>query len=181
MDEVDSFSELVGRLTQVPLHPEIELAVAPAPGRLAPYAHAITAEIGDDPQLGSGRFVLLHDPARPPAWESDTRVVVYVEADVEAELAQDQMLTDVGWMWLQESLVDCGYTALGGTVTGVRSTSYEALAPRGHETTVQIRASWSPLQLSDVDDHFHAWLALMQTCAGLAPYDPSITRIGDSR
>lgn len=177
---MDAFAEQVSRLAAVPVHPDITLETAPAPGRLAPFAHAITAEIGEDPVLGSGRFVLLHDPARPDSWESDTRIVVYVEADVEAEMAEDHMLTDVGWMWLREALDDCAYTALGGTVTGVRSTSYEALAPRGHETTVQIRASWSPLRLTDVSDHFVAWLALMETCAGLAPYHPDVTRIGDS-
>ena len=145
-DPQAAFDEAVACLPADSVRPDITLAAAPAPGRLAPYSHALTAEIGTDPEVGSGRFVLLHDPARPGAWESDTRVVVYVEADIDAEMAEDQLLTDVGWTWLQECLVaaEVPFAALGGTVTAVRSTSFEALSARGHETTIQIRASWSP-------------------------------------
>lgn len=180
IDVSDQFASAVSGLTAVGVRPDIAISVAPAPGRLAPYAHAVTAEIGD-PEVGSGRFVLLHDPQRPESWEADTRVVVYVEADVESEMVNDQLLTDVGWSWLQESLTDnhAQYRALGGTVTAVRSTSYEALAPRGHESTVQIRASWSTEGLGGVDAHFAAWVALMEICADLPPYHPDVTRIGD--
>ncbi len=180
-DPQAAFDEAVACLPADSVRPDITLAAAPAPGRLAPYTHALTAEIGTDPEVGSGRFVLLHDPARPGAWESDTRVVVYVEADIDAEMAEDQLLTDVGWTWLQECLVaaEVPFAALGGTVTAVRSTSFEALSARGHETTIQIRASWSPAGLPDLPDHFAAWVALMELCAGLPPYYPGVTRIGE--
>jgi hypothetical protein len=176
----DQFETAVGRIDAVQVRPDILTSTGPAPTRLAPHAYACTAEIGD-PEIGSGRFVLLHDPSRPPSWESDTRVVVYVEADIDEEMAEDQLLTDVGWTWLQEALAEAGvrYTALGGTVTAVRSTSYEALQTRGHEATVQIRASWSPAGLSDITDHYGAWVALMELCAGLPPYHPGITRMSD--
>lgn len=173
------FSHAVQRLSEVTIRPDLTLTVAPAPGRLAPYAHAVTAEIGVDPEIGSGRFVLLHDPSRPAAWGTDTRIVIYVEADIDPEMAADQLLTDVGWAWLQESLEAERFDALGGTVTSVRSTSYEALSTRGHETSIQIRASWSPYGLDDLKGHFTAWLLLMETCAGLPPYHPEVTRLGD--
>lgn len=180
MSADDDFAAALDALNSLPVRPDITITAAPSPTRLAPHAHACTAEIGD-PEVGSGRFVLLHDPQRPPSWESDTRVVVYVEADIDAEMAEDQMLTDVGWTWVQEALaaVDVRYVALGGTVTAVRSTSYEALAARGHETTVQIRASWSPVAVEDAHAHYEAWVALMELCAGLPPHAPGITRIGD--
>ncbi len=175
-----AFDAAVAEVQALEVRPDIVLAAAPAPGRLAPHAYACTAEVGD-PETGSGRFVLLHDPARPAAWESDTRVVVYVEADIDAEMAEDQLLTDVGWTWLQESLAaaEVAFTALGGTVTAVRSTSYDALAARGHEALIQVRASWSPLAMTDVPAHFQAWLGLMELCAGLPPHLPGITRIGE--
>lgn len=178
--EVPTFDAAVAAVEALEVRPDVVVTAAPAPGRLAPHAYACTAEIGD-PEVGSGRFVLLHDPAHPAAWASDTRVVVYVEADIDAEMAEDQLLTDVGWTWLQESLAasEVPYTALGGTVTAVRSTSYEALAARGHEAMVQVRASWSPLGLSDVPGHFEAWLGLMELCAGLPPHHPGVTRIGE--
>lgn len=180
MDVQERFAAATTTLEAYSVRGDILTSTAPAPGRLAPYAYACTAEVGD-PEIGSGRFVLLHDPSRPASWESDTRVVVYVEADIDSEMAEDQLLTDVGWAWLQEALSEqeVGYTALGGTVTAVRSTSYEALAARGHETTVQVRASWSPRDLTDIEGHFAAWIGLMELCAGLPPHHPGITRLGD--
>ncbi len=180
-DAARRFDEAVSGLATDDVRPDILLSAAPAPGRLAPHAHALTAEIGTDPELGTGRFVLLHDPSRPASWESDTRIVVYVEADIDAEMAEDQLLTDVGWAWLQESLeqIHGRYAALGGTVTAVRSTSFEALSARGHETSIQVRASWSPADLADLPEHFDAWIGLMELCAGLDPYHPDVTRIGE--
>ncbi|HRY09387.1 MAG: DUF3000 family protein [Actinobacteria bacterium] len=181
MSEEPAFEEAVARMGADEVRPDIVLTAAPAPGRLAPFAHAVTAQIGTDPEVGTGRFVLLHDPARPASWESDTRVVVYVEADIDAEMAEDQLLTDVGWTWLQECLAaaEAPFTALGGTVTAVRSTSFEALSARGHETSIQVRASWSPSGLVDLPEHFTAWISLMELCAGLDPYHPGVTRIGE--
>lgn len=176
----EAFSTATDSLVGVVVHPEIVVTEAPAPKRLAPHAYAVTAEVGVEPEVGSGRFVLLHDPSRPESWQSDTRVVVYVETDIDPEMAADQLLTDVGWTWLQESLGDVAYTALGGTVTAVRSTSYDALATRGHETSIQIRASWSPAALEGIAGHFAAWLELISVCAGLPPHHPDVTRIGES-
>lgn len=180
MTASDTFDGALAALQALTVRPDVLVSQAPAPGRLAPYAYACTAEVGD-PEIGSGRFVLLHDPARPAAWESDTRVVIYVEADVDAEMAEDQLLTDVGWTWVQESLAaaEVPYVALGGTVTAVRSTSYEALSARGHEAMIQVRASWSPTTLGDVTAHFEAWLGLLELCAGLPPHYPGVTHIGD--
>ena len=175
------FTDAVESLATLQVRPDIVLTEAPAPSRLAPHAHAVTAEIGLDPSIGTGRFVLLHDPARPAAWEADTRLVVYVEADIDPEMAEDQLLTDVGWTWLQECLQEAGVpiVALGGTVTAVRSTSFEALSARGHETSIQIRASWSASGLQDLDAHFNAWVSLMEVCSGLPPFHPDVARIGD--
>lgn len=176
----EDFAQALDAVSAVPVRPDVVITQSPAPHRLAPHAYACTAEIGD-PEIGTGRLVILHDPSRPPAWESDTRVVAYVEADIDSEMADDELLTDVGWTWVQEALAEAGasYAALGGTVTAVRSTSYEALSARGNETTVQIRASWSPVALGELPAHFLAWVALIEMCAGLPPYAPGITRIGD--
>ncbi|HPE13694.1 MAG: DUF3000 family protein [Actinobacteria bacterium] len=181
MDVSEAFEAAVAQVYSLDLRPEIRLSEAPAPSRLAPHAHALTAEIGADQSVGTGRFVLLHDPSAPAAWQADTRLVVYVETDIDSEMAEDQLLTDVGWAWLQECLAaaEVPYAALGGTVTAVRSTSFEALSARGHETSIQIRASWSALGLEALDDHFSVWIALMEMCAGLPPYYPGIARIGE--
>lgn len=180
MGAQEDFAVAVEDIAALDVRPDVVITVAPAPTRLAPHAYACTAEVGD-PEIGSGRFVILHDPARPAAWQSDTRIVAYVEADIDSEMAEDQLLTDVGWTWVHEALSDseAAFAVLGGTVTAVRSTSYEALSARGHETTVQIRASWSPASLDHLDAHFQAWIALIEMSAGLPPHAPGITRIGD--
>lgn len=180
MGAEEDFAAAVDAMSGQRVRRDVVITVAPAPSRLAPHAYACTAEVGD-PEVGSGRFVVLHDPAKPASWQSDTRVVAYVEADIDPEMAEDQLLTDVGWTWVQEALTDteATFTALGGTVTAVRSTSYEALSARGQETTVQIRASWSPSSLADLSAHFLAWVAMIEMSAGLPPDLPGIPRIGD--
>lgn len=180
-DTADDFARAVATLIEHHVRPDIIVSEAPAPGRLAPHAYAVTAEVGVDPEIGSGRFVVLHDPSTPAAWGSDTRIVIYVEADIDPEMAQDQLLTEIGWAWLQDCLagLSAPVSALGGTVTAVRSTSFESLSARGHETSIQIRASWSGSGLPDLSEHYAAWIALLELCAGLPPYHPDVTRIGD--
>ena len=64
-----------GRSTQVHaarVRPEIVLTEVAPPARIAPYAVALTADVmagagGDDEELATGRFVLLHDPDRARA------------------------------------------------------------------------------------------------------------------
>ena len=78
--------------------PEMCVEEGPAPQRLAPHAVALTAEfIEDDEELASGRFVLLHDPDGVEAWEGHFRVVVFIKAVLEPDVAADPLLTGVGW------------------------------------------------------------------------------------
>jgi len=91
-----------------------------------------------------------------------------VEADLEAEMAVDPLLSDVGWAWLTEALGTAPYRNLGGTVTRVASQSYGALADRAVEGTVQLRASWTP-DSGDLAPHVVAWAELLCTLAGLPP------------
>ena len=96
------------------------LSEVPAPRRLAPHALAVAAEVErDGEEVASGRFVVLHDPAGQEGWRGDTRVVSFVQADVEPEMAADPALAQVGWSWLSDALSGRGlrHTAAGGTVT----------------------------------------------------------------
>ena len=71
---------------------------------------------------------------------------------MEADLAGDSLLPEVGWSWLQESLDDAAaeHWALGGTVTRVQSESFAEMATREPEGRVQIRASWTAGDLSEL-------------------------------
>ena len=166
---------------------ELNVEEAPAPQRLAPFAVALTAEILDpDPNQGedlaSGRFVLLHDPDGVDAWAGTFRVVSFVRAILEPDLAGDPLLGSVGWSWLVESLVTCGapHTAIGGTVTRVNSESFGALQSdvggEGIRGQIEIRASWTPVGDPDeLSQHALAWSSVMSTAAGLLPAPVSLT------
>jgi hypothetical protein len=154
----------------------LELEEVPAPKRLAPYAVAVSAEVGrGDEQVASGRFVVLHDPAGQDGWRGDTRVVAFVSADVETEMAADPALAQVGWSWLTDSLRDreAAHTAAGGTVTRTVSCRFGQLEDAEEASEVEVRASWTPLPGSDgtidLGVHLLAWCDLLCATAGLPP------------
>jgi hypothetical protein len=158
----------------------------PAPKRLAPYATAIAATVQrDDADVAWGRLVLLYDPDGQQGWEGFFRLVAYVRADVEPEMAADPMLGEVGWSWLSEAL-DMhvpGYAVPSGTVTRVITEGFGAKRDELPLTGFELRASWSPVGpdgprgsagLSDLDTldlsaHIAAWCDCMSAAAGLEP------------
>ena len=99
------FGDALEVLRRLQYRPEFVVQEAPAPARLAPFAFAQTVdvELGDD-IVASGRLVVLHDPAGQPSWQGRTRVIAYIDADVELEVAADPVLPEVGWSWLREGL-----------------------------------------------------------------------------
>lgn len=151
--------------------PEICLEEIAAPQRLAPYAFALSAEIprGDD-EAASGRLILLHDPVGHEGWQGTLRLVTYVSAALEPEIATDQMLPEVGWSWLIDALDshDAGYRAIAGTVTQTLSTRFGDLASGAPAADIEIRASWTPVG-RDLEPHVTAWCAVLASTAGLPP------------
>jgi hypothetical protein len=166
----ETFTRAVSARRQVKPREEIELAEVPAPSKLAPYSFALGASVlrrGEE--VTTGRLILLHDPAGHEAWEGDTRLVCYVQAEVEDDLAGDALLPQVAWGWLIDALdthTD-GYRAIGGTVTQTTSSRFGGL--HGPTTTdLELRASWTPLRVP-INDHLEAWCALLASTAGLPP------------
>ncbi len=154
----------------------LALTEVPAPRRLAPYSVAFSAEVlVDGEDVATGRFVVLHDPAGQPGWRGDTRVVAFVSADVDAEMARDPALAEVGWSWLTDALRDRGapHTAAGGTVTRTASLTFGLVEDPEETNEVELRASWSPLHAEngslDLGVHLLAWCDLLCLTAGLPP------------
>jgi hypothetical protein len=154
----------------------LELHEVPAPRRLAPHAVAFSAEVSKDgDEVATGRFVVLHDPAGQDGWRGDTRVVAFVSADVDAEMAGDPALAEVGWSWLKDSLDErrAQHTAAGGTVTRTASLTFGLVEDPQETNEVEVRASWSPLHESDgsldLGVHLRAWCDLLSMTAGLPP------------
>jgi hypothetical protein len=175
----EPFRSALASLRRLRVRPEVTLEETPAPQRLAPYSVALSADVrsGDD-EIGSGRLVLLHDPAGHDAWEGTSRLVTYVRADLDAEMAADQLLPAVGWTWLLEALDrhEVRYAAASGTVTRMTSESFGAMAGRPPAADIEIRASWTPLD-DDLAPHLAAWCDLLCATAGLPEVPPGVSAL----
>ena len=172
---------------------DLQFEDVPAPKRLAPFATAIAATIQrDDADVAWGRLVLLYDPDGQQGWDGFFRLVAYVRAEVEPEIAADPLLGEVGWSWLSEAL-DAhvpGYAVPSGTVTRVITEGFGAKADELPLTGFELRASWSPagpegprgssgprgagqrqsdLGLLDLSAHIAAWCDCLSAAAGLEP------------
>ncbi|MFW6599762.1 DUF3000 domain-containing protein [Propionibacteriaceae bacterium Y2011] len=175
-----AFDRAVADLGAALWRPELVVEEIPSPQRIAPYSAAITADVivsGDD--VGTGRLILLHDPAGNSAWEGTFRCVTFARADVDAEMVSDPLLPHVGWSWLTDSLAnhEAGYAEPSGTVTSVSSESFGQMADEPARAEVEIRASWTP-ELdaggNGLTAHLEAWADLLCTVAGLPPLPPGV-------
>lgn len=177
----ETFTRAVAGLRPVPPRPEISLDEVPAPQRLAPYAFALGGTVlRHGEEVATGRLILLFDPACPEPWEGPLRLVTYVTAELEPELAADALLPAVGWSWLVDALETQGasYTAIGGTVTQTLSTRFGELAGPPATADMEIRASWTPLD-DDLRVHLLGWCELLASTAGLPP--PGVTALPERR
>lgn len=168
----DTFARAVDVLRSTRPRREIIVTELPAPQRLAPYSYAMGAEVqpAGVEEAASGRLILLHDPAGQEAWEGELRLVCYVTAELEPDLAADQLLPEVGWSWLTDALAAhaADHTALAGTVTQTISTRFGELTGPPPAADLEIRASWTPVG-GELAEHLAAWWALLASAAGLPP------------
>ena len=155
--------------------PELTIGEIPAPGSLAPNSIALSADVipaqhGIDSPLGTGRFVLLHDPSAPDAWGGEFRVVCFAQSPLDRDMAVDLFIADVAWSWLVEALDSAGakYHAASGTATKILSTGFGELESQGDGAVIELRASWTPLD-DEIGPHVEGWSELLCMLAGLPP------------
>src|SRR6476661_10002034 len=87
------FRDAVARMRAARLRPEVFCEEMPAPQRIAPHASALSADVTvDGVDVGTGRIILLHDPAGNDAWSGTFRCVAYARAEVDLDLITDPML-----------------------------------------------------------------------------------------
>ncbi|SCL50271.1 Protein of unknown function [Micromonospora citrea] len=177
----ETFARAVAGLRSAAPRPEIVLEEVGAPQRLAPYAFALSATVArDGDEVAGGRLILLHDPAGHEAWQGTLRLVTYVTAELEVDLAADPLLPGVGWTWLTDALDahEADHRAIGGTITQTLSTRFGELAGPPAAGDIEIRASWTPVD-DDLAPHLLAWCALLASTAGLPP--PGVTALPGRR
>jgi hypothetical protein len=167
---------------------ELEFHPEPAPRKLAPFATALAAAVrGGDADAGWGRLVVLYDPAGQRGWGGHWRVIAYVRAELEPELAGDPLLGPVGWSWLTEALDASadGHQQLSGTVTRVVTEGFGAKEAEPVAIGFELRASWSPAgphgALPALGGHLTAWAECLCTAAGLPPVPAGVAVLRPTR
>ncbi|WP_313814265.1 DUF3000 domain-containing protein [Glutamicibacter sp.] len=194
-----AFALALEELSQAKVRKELHFTEIPAPGRLAPFALALSGdvlesavpghgrsnkELGRTPflkpaeQLATGRFILLFDPAGQELWGGQFRIVTYIRARLENEMGQDSMLASVAWSWLEETLSErnARYHSAGGTATRVISESFGNLVGEQDYIDIELRASWSP-DPENLGVHLSAWADMVCTFAGLPPLPEGVQQL----
>jgi len=182
-----AFAAAVDAVRRAERRPELVITEIPAPGSLAPYAIALAADVnprrhGSDSDFGTGRFILLYDPAEPEEWGGAFRVVCFAQAPLETEIGLDPFLAEVAWAWLVDALDSRGaaYTAASGTATKIISCGFGELARQGDGAQIELRASWTPLEAS-VEAHVAGWGELLCMLAGLPPVAEGVSLLSARR
>lgn len=181
---ISDFERAVAEIRAIKTRPEIAFEEVPAPSKLAPFAVAFNVEVDSDSQgSATGRFVLLHDPSGQDGWSGEFRCVTYARATIDAEMANDPLMCDVGWAWLMDSLRkhQCDYVAPSGTVTRVASVAYGMMADRDDDSEVEVRASWTPVGGKNIAEHMKAWLESLELACSLEPIPEGVTSISQRR
>lgn len=197
---------------------EVVFENQPPPRKLAPFAAAVGATVyapepgsravqpDTDDEIGWGSFVLLYDPAGQTGWDGAFRIIAYVRADLEPEIAADPLIGQVGWSWLTEALDAraAGYRQPSGTVTRVVTEGFGAKQGEPVSTGFELRASWSPggpaavgpravagdagaqagppdLALPDLGGHIAAWCDALCMAAGLPPLPAGVSPLRPPR
>jgi hypothetical protein len=170
-----AFDRAVASLHSARTRPELSITEIAAPGALAPSALALAADVtparhGIDSALGTGRFILLHDPSSPEAWGSEFRIVCFAQSPLETDVGVDPFMAEVAWSWLVDALESSGaeYHSVSGTATKILSTGFGELAVQGDGAVIELRASWSPLN-AEIAPHVEGWSELLCMLAGLPP------------
>lgn len=181
-DRGASFESVLARVRAARFRDDFVVRDIPSPEGIAPSSVALAGDVrptddGDSP-YGTGRFVLLHDPDEPDAWQGPLRIVLYAQAPLELEIGTDPLLADVAWSWLIDALDSRGaaYHSASGTATKILSTGFGSLADEGDGAQIELRASWSPS--GDLRQHVEAWAELVCMLAGLPPGSESIAVFG---
>jgi hypothetical protein len=180
-DAPETFRDAVAGLLAARTRPEVSLESIRAPQRLAPWSYALSCEVSGPADVeASGRLVLLHDPDGQDAWDGVLRLVIYVRAELDTELAADPFLPGVGWSWLTEALdtSGAGWAALGGTVTETTSARFGDISGPARTDDLELRASWTPTD-GDLRIHTEAFAQLMASVVGLPPV--GVTPLGHAQ
>jgi Protein of unknown function (DUF3000) len=181
------FKIAVASLREAALRPELAMIQIEAPTNLASDAIAFAANIettatGAHSDLGTGRFILLHEPDDQEQWGGRFRIVCFAKSPLETDLGADEQMSDVSWDWLTEALARHGahFSHEAGTATRVISSGFGSLSGQSDHAELEMRASWSPLSFS-MAPHLEAWQDLVCVMSGFSPTVEGVTALNSVR
>jgi hypothetical protein len=181
-----SFAAAAEQVRATAFRADLSVREIPAPTGLAPDSIALAGDVrpeseGEDSLYGTGRFILLHDPTAPSAWEGAWRIVCFAQAPLEPDIGVDPLLADVAWSWLTDALASrrAAFHSASGTATKTLSKGFGSLAVEGDGAQIELRASWSPG--GAIGPHVEAWAELVCMLAGLPPGSEGIAMLGSHR
>ncbi|WP_309064311.1 DUF3000 domain-containing protein [Microbacterium sp.] len=181
-DAASLFEEAAVQLRETVFRSDIVVREIPSPAGLAPFSIALAADVRPDDHgdsvYGTGRFVLLHDPDEPGAWDGPWRIVAFAQAPLEPEIGTDPLLADVAWSWLVDALEsrNAVYHSASGTSTKMLSKGFGGLSGEGDGAQIELRASWTPE--GPIRPHVEAWAELVGMLAGLPPGSENVAVFG---
>lgn len=181
-DTAADFQLAVMSLRQADIRSDLNVTEIPSPDKLAKHSLAIAAHVGAESHAaqadaGTGRFVLLNSDTPQEGWGGNFRIICFAKSPLETDIGQDELITDVCWAWLEDSLKSRGakYTLQAGTITRIISQGYGSMSGQSDHAELELRASWSPTD-SNFAAHLEAWQDLLCMMSGLPP-ESGISRI----
>jgi len=174
-------------LGEASLRSELSVTQIDAPKGLAKHAIAFAANIESSAatthgDLGTGRFILLHEPEEQEQWGGHFRIVCFAKSPLETDLGAEDQMSDVSWDWLTEALARHGavFSHEAGTATRVISSGFGSLSGQSDHAELEMRASWSPAGTL-MAPHLEAWLDLVCVMSGFSPSVDGVTALNFSR
>ncbi|MDR1861580.1 MAG: DUF3000 family protein [Candidatus Ancillula sp.] len=167
----DAFSRILESIKSAQTVSQLKLTEVEAPKKLARFSVAIDGVL--EPNLATGKFIVMFDPKGDHELENDIRVIAFFEADYELEkiLEKKTSNTLIGRFENQLELVGAK------NITGNVSCSYDRhfgnspeslLDPLDGITTseVSVRISWSTDDTNLLDDLI-AWEKMIHFTVGI--------------
>lgn len=177
----DAFAQALASLRIANHRPELAIEQIPAPNKLASEAVAFAASVetlndNEALDLGTGRFVLLHDEKPQEPWGGHFRIVAFAKSPLETFIGAESMITEVAWSWLLDSLEQkqAHFSHEAGTATRVISQGFGSLAGQSEHAELELRVSWTPS--GNIGAHLEAWQDLICMMAGLPNLPASVAK-----
>jgi hypothetical protein len=181
-DTAADFQLAAMSLRQASIREDVNITEIASPDKMAKHSIALAANVGLDAHdsrsdKGTGRFVLLNSEEPQDGWGGNFRIICFAKSPLETDIGQDEMITDVCWAWLEDSLRSRGakYTLQAGTITRIISEGYGSISGQSDHAELELRASWSPTD-SNFAAHLEAWQDLLCMMSGLPP-ESGLSRI----